>query len=79
MDAPHLSPEEIALWAEGLLPARRAIHLADCARCRETAERERRLFVALARVERLTPSREFADGVMATVNSPQGSGRTPES
>lgn len=79
MDAPHLSPEEIDLWAEGLLPARRAIHLADCAPCHETAERERRLFVALARLERLTPGPEFADRVMATVKIPQASGRAPKS
>ena len=36
----HLTTDEIELWAQGLLPAARAIHLADCSLCRVEAERE---------------------------------------
>ena len=39
----HLTPEEIELWAQGLGPATRDAHLAQCAQCRTIAERERKL------------------------------------
>ena len=32
----HLNPDEIELWALGLLPAARALHLAECAACLAT-------------------------------------------
>src|SRR5437899_2639752 len=47
-DTRHLTPDEIELWAQGLLPAARDVHLAQCAECRQTAERERRLLRELA-------------------------------
>ena len=74
MSAPHLTPDEIELWAEGLLPAARALHLAACPACLATAERERTLFVRLARLERFAPSPGFADRVMADVKIPAPSG-----
>jgi len=63
----HLSADENELWAEGLLPAARAIHLAQCATCLATAERERSFFLKLAQLERLAPAADFADKVMGEV------------
>jgi hypothetical protein len=70
----HLTPDEIELWAQGLLPAARAVHLADCPECLATAERERKLFVQLAQLERFAPSAEFAERVMGKVRLPTPSG-----
>jgi hypothetical protein len=66
----HLTPDEIELWALGLLPAARALHLAQCAACLTTAERERKLYRELAQLERFAPSAEFADRVIARVEIP---------
>jgi hypothetical protein len=74
MSDPHLTPDEIELWAEGLLPAARALHLAACSECLTTAERERTLFVQLARLERFAPGEDFADRVIAQVRIPTASG-----
>ncbi|HUL50755.1 MAG TPA: hypothetical protein VLT79_12130 [Gemmatimonadales bacterium] len=63
----HLSAEEVEQWAEGLLPAVRAIHLSQCDACRATAERERQLFLELSHLERLAPQPGFADRVMDQV------------
>jgi hypothetical protein len=70
----HLTPDEIELWAQGLLPVARAMHLAGCPDCLATAERERKLFVQLAQLERFAPSAEFAERVMARVRLPTPSG-----
>ncbi len=70
----HLTPDEIESWAQGLLSAARAMHLADCLDCLATAERERKLFVQLAQLERFAPSAEFAERVMARVRLPTPSG-----
>ena len=69
-----MSDPQIELWAEGLLPARRALHLAVCPGCLTTAERERKLFVRLARLERFAPGADFADRVIAQVRIPTASG-----
>ena len=71
---PHLTPDEIDLWAQGLLPAARVMHLPDCRECLATAERERKLFIALARLPRLAPAEGFADRVIARVRIPIPSG-----
>lgn len=63
----HLTTDETELWAEGLLPAARAIHLAQCAKCLATAERERSFFLKLAQLERLAPAADFAEKVMGEV------------
>jgi hypothetical protein len=63
----HLNPDEIELWALGLLPAARALHLAQCAACLTAAERERKLFRELIQLERFAPSAGFAEKVMARV------------
>jgi hypothetical protein len=70
----HLTPDEIESWAQGLLPAARAVHLAECPACLTTAERERKIFVQLAQLERFAPSAEFAERVMGQVRLPTASG-----
>ena len=73
-DTRHLTPDEVELWAQGLLPAARDIHVAQCADCRAAAERERKLFRDLAQLPRFTPEYGFADRVMARVRIPTPSG-----
>ena len=72
--SPHLTPNEIELWAQGLLPAAQTVHLAQCPECLGAAERERKLFRELAQLERFAPSGGFADRVMAQVRIPTPSG-----
>ncbi len=71
----HLTPEEIELWAQGLLPAGRDVHLAQCAECRHAAERERKLLRELAQLPRFAPEFGFVERVMARVKIPTPSGR----
>jgi hypothetical protein len=73
-DTGHLTPDEVELWAQGLLPAERVMHLADCAACLGVAERERKLFLELAQLPRFAPEFGFADRVMARVKIPTPSG-----
>jgi len=75
--SPHLGADEMELWADGLLPAARSLHLADCSRCLASAERERQLFLALARLERFSPSAGFADRIMGMVRIPEAAARRP--
>jgi hypothetical protein len=70
----HLTTDEIELWAEGLLPAARAMHLADCSLCRMEAERERKVILELVQLARFAPKTGFADRVMAQVKIPTPSG-----
>lgn len=70
----HLTAEEIELWAQGILGAARAMHLADCSLCRVEAERERKVILQLAQLPRFAPSADFADKVMAQVRIPTRSG-----
>jgi hypothetical protein len=72
--AMHLTTEEIELWAQGLLPATRAMHLADCSLCRVEAERERRVILELVQLPQFSPSTGFVDRVMAKVKVPTPSG-----
>jgi hypothetical protein len=74
----HLTPDEIELWAQGLLPAARDIHLAQCAECRAAAQEERALYRELARLPRLAPEFGFAERVMARVRIPAPSGEFEE-
>jgi hypothetical protein len=71
---PHLTPDEIELWALGLLGAARVMHLADCRACLTTAERERKLLRDLAQLPRFGPEFGFAERVMAHVRIPTPSG-----
>ena len=73
-DTQHLTPDEIELWAQGLLPAARDVHLAQCAECRQTAERERKLLRELAQLPRFAPEFGFVERVMAKVKIPTPSG-----
>jgi len=70
----HLTPEEIELWAQGLCPATRDAHLAQCAACRTIAEPERKLIRELALLTRFAPEFGFAERVMAKVKIPAPSG-----
>ena len=70
----HLTPDEIELWAQGLLPAARDIHVAQCAQCRAAAERERKLFRELAQLPRFGPEFGFVERVLAKVKIPTPSG-----
>jgi predicted anti-sigma-YlaC factor YlaD len=70
----HLTPEEIELWAQGLLPAARDAHVAQCGECRAIAERERKLWRELAQLPRFAPEFGFAERVMAKVKIPAPSG-----
>ena len=71
---PHLTPEEVDLWAEGLLGTARTMHLADCQACLVTAERERKLLRELAQLTRFGPEFGFIERVMARVRIPTPSG-----
>lgn len=70
----HLTPDEIELWAQGLLPAARDIHVAQCAECGVVAERERKLYRELAQLPRYAPEFGFVERVMAKVKIPTPSG-----
>lgn len=70
----HLTTDEIELWAQGLLPAARAMHLADCSLCRVEADRERKVILALVQLPRFAPAAGFTDRVMAQVRVPTPSG-----
>ena len=70
----HLTPDEIELWAQGLLPAARDLHVAACAACRATAGQERRLIRDLAQLTRFAPEFGFVERVMAKVKIPTPSG-----
>jgi hypothetical protein len=63
----HLNLDEIELWALGLLPAARALHLAQCTACLTIAEQERKFFLELTQLERFAPSAGFVERVMAQV------------
>ena len=71
----HLSPEELELWAQGLLPAARDLHVAQCGACRAGAERERKLLRELAQLTRFAPEFGFMERVMAKVRIPTPSGK----
>jgi len=70
----HLNTDEIELWAQGLLPAARAIHLADCSLCHAEADRERKVILELVQLPKFAPSAGFANRVMAQVKIPTASG-----
>jgi predicted anti-sigma-YlaC factor YlaD len=66
----HLTPDEVELWAQGLLPAARDVHVAQCAECRAIAQQEQKFFRQLAQLPRLAPEFGFVDRVMAHVRIP---------
>jgi hypothetical protein len=70
----HLTTEELELWAQGLLPATRTMHLTECTLCRAEADRERKLFLSLVQLPRFAPTAGFADRVMKHVRIPTRSG-----
>jgi hypothetical protein len=70
----HLTVDEIELWAQGLLGAARTFHLAECSLCRDEAERERKVILALVQLPGFAPRAGFAERVMAKVKVPTPSG-----
>jgi hypothetical protein len=66
----HLTPDEIELWAQGLLAAARDFHIAACTECRTAAEHERKLIRELAQLTRFAPEFGFVERVMAKVKIP---------
>lgn len=74
----HLTTDEIELWAQGLLPAARALHLTDCSLCRVEADRERKVMLELVQLPHFAPAPGFADRVMAQVriHTPSGDFQT---
>jgi len=70
----HLTTDELDLWAQGLLPAGRTMHLSECTLCHAEAQRERTLTLKLAQLPRLAPAAGFADRVMRHVRIPTRSG-----
>lgn len=70
----HLTTDEIELWAQGLLPAARAIHLADCSLCRVEADRERKVILELVQLPHFAAAPGFIDRVMAQVRIATPSG-----
>jgi hypothetical protein len=71
---PHLTPDEIELWAQGLLGAAGALHLAECRECLVLAEKERKLARDLANLPRFGAEFGFVERVMAHVRVPTPSG-----
>jgi len=71
---PHLTPDEIELWAQGLLGAAGALHLAECRECLVQAEQARKLARDLANLPRFSPEFGFVERVMAHVRVPTPSG-----
>ena len=60
--APHLTPEDLDQWVDGLLPAPREAHLRDCPECQVLADAERVLVLRLQQV----PLFKSAVGVVPT-------------
>jgi len=73
----HLSPQDLDLWLEGILPSARLVHLEDCPDCFALAHAERRVVAWLGRLPLLAPSDGFADRVMRDVAVPAPVARAP--
>ena len=76
-DSRHLTPDELELWAQGLLPAARELHIGGCSECRIAAEQERKLLRELAQLSRFAPEFGFVERVMAKVKIPAPSPSGP--
>jgi hypothetical protein len=66
----HLSPDDIDAWLVGALPPNAQSHLDYCQECLERAHAEREIVEQLSGLPLMSPSREFADSVMASVIVP---------
>jgi anti-sigma factor RsiW len=67
---PHLGEAELDDWLDGSLAADRQAHLRACPECRTLADEERLLVLALQKLPLCTPSRGFAEQVLAQVELP---------
>lgn len=68
--AAHLTPDDLDLWIDGLLPARREAHLRDCPECQALADAERVLVLRLQQVPLFNPAPGFSERVMHRVRIP---------
>jgi len=68
--APHLTPEDLDQWVDGLLPAPREAHLRDCPECQVLADAERVLVLRLQQVPLFNPAPGFSERVMNRVDIP---------
>lgn len=66
----HLTDEDLDLWIEGALPARREAHLRDCPDCQALADAERVLVLRLQQVPLFNPAPGFSNRVMDRVDIP---------
>jgi hypothetical protein len=67
---PHLSPDQIDAWLNGLLAPELQRHLDHCQTCLEHARADREIADQLAALPLMMPSEGFADRVMAAVVVP---------
>jgi hypothetical protein len=68
--APHLTPDDLDLWIDGQLPAKREAHLRECPECQALADAERVLVLRLQQVPLFNPPPGFGERVMNRVNIP---------
>lgn len=64
---PHLSPDDVENWLDGLLDAERTRHLELCPSCFDRVQLEREIVEQLAGLPAMAPTADFADRVMASV------------
>lgn len=67
---PHLSPDDIDRWLDGILPAGPAGHLESCQTCLELVRAEREIAELVSALPLMAPSAGFADRVMQSVQVP---------
>jgi hypothetical protein len=67
---PHLSPDDIDLWLDGILAAERVRHLDACRDCLDRALAEREIVEQIAALPMMAPAPGFADRVMRSVHVP---------
>lgn len=66
----HLSPDEIDSWLAGNLAQTWQEHLDQCQACLERAHAEREIVEQIGALPLMSPARDFADRVMASVMVP---------
>jgi hypothetical protein len=67
---PHLSPDDIDLWLDGILAGERVRHLDACRECLDRALAEREIVEQITMLPMMAPAPGFADRVMQSVSVP---------
>jgi hypothetical protein len=67
---PHLSPDDIDLWLDGILTEERVRHLDACRECHDRALAEREIAEQIGALPLMAPAAGFADRVMQSVTIP---------